>query len=102
MVKDGLVEQRNVRFPTLDVSVDMFVSEGIRRQVGGLITLQQAKDAYKMSNHFDGKLKGLKAVLEMALHTVCLNHKRGPNGVRMRYVFEGFALVKRDGSACRA
>ena len=96
MVKDGLVEQRHVKFPVLDTSVELFVGECIRRQDGGLITLQQAKNAYKMSSHFDGRLKSLKADLEKALRTVCLDHKRGPNGSRLRYVFEGFALVAKE------
>ena len=74
-----------------------FVAERVCKVQGSLLTLQQAKDDFKGSEHFNGKLKTLKTDLEKALGTVCLDHKRGPNGTRLRYVFEGFALVARDG-----
>lgn len=73
--------------------VHKFVAERVRRQAGGWFTLKQAKDEFKGSDHFNGKLKTLKTDLEKVLGTKCYDVKRvGSNGERESSVF-GFELV---------
>ena len=79
-------------------AVHKFVAERVRRQAGAWFTLKQAKDEFKGSEHFNGKLKTLKTDLEKALGTKCYEQKRidGPKEIN---VFEGFEITS---SACAA
>ncbi len=96
--REGLVEERHVRFPALQApsagdAVGRFAAESVRRLQGGAFTLKQAKEAFKASKHFDGNVIQLKTGLESALGTACLAQK-WLGGMRTQAVdvFDGYVL----------
>ena len=105
--REGLVEERHVRFPALQApsagdgdAVGRFAAESVRRLQGGAFTLKQAREAFKASKHFDGNesIRQLKTGLESALGTVCIAQK-WIGGMRTQAVdvFDGFIV---DGQGC--
>ena len=105
--REGLVEERLVRFPALQApsagdadASERFAAESVRRQQGGAFTLKQAREAFKASKHFDGNesILQLKTGLESALGTVCIAQK-WLGGMRTKAVdvFDGFVV---DGQGC--
>ena len=73
-------------------AVSKFTSERITRDRDGFFTLKQAKDAFKCSEHYNGKVHTLKYELQKLLKVSC-DAQRQINGKKQKNVFHGYALV---------
>jgi putative DNA primase/helicase len=69
-----------------------FAEEYIVKDENSYFTLKQAKDAFKMSEHFNGKLLTLKNDLQKLLKCVCVEQKKINKRVE-RSVFSGYKIV---------
>lgn len=72
-------------------NVFKFVNEHIVKDKDGHFTLKQAKEAFKASEFFNGKLQTLKNDLIKCLRTPCIEQKK-INGKKEVYVFEGHKI----------
>jgi phage/plasmid-associated DNA primase len=70
-----------------------FTQECVVVQPGAFFTLKQAKDAFRSSDHFHGKISNLKNDLQKALNTAC-HEQRMINGKREKNVFWGVELIR--------
>ena len=79
-------------------AVHKFVKERVQLHAGCWFTLKQAREEFKASEHFNGKLKTLRTDLEKTLGTVCLDQKR-VDGCKEVNVFIGFKITSTTSSA---
>lgn len=68
-----------------------FVKECIVKDPTGFFTLKEAKERFKMSQHFNGKLTTLKNELQKVLKIECFDQKK-INGKNVYYVFIGYTF----------
>jgi phage/plasmid-associated DNA primase len=73
-----------------------FIQDFIRKEKNGFFTLKDAKDVFKNSGYFNGKISTLKDDIQKALNTVCVEQVK-LHGTNTRNVFLGFSLKKTAG-----
>lgn len=73
-------------------NVFKFVQEQIVKKKDGYFTLKEAKVAFKVSEHWNGKIQTLKNDLIKCLNTPCLEQKK-INGKKEVFVFEGYIIT---------
>lgn len=72
-------------------AVSNFVKECMAHETGAWFTLAQAKESFKLSEHYNNKLRTLKTDLQKALGVQCLEQK-WLNGGSSKRVFMDFRL----------
>jgi phage/plasmid-associated DNA primase len=70
-----------------------FVKEFIKKDKDGYFTLKDAKDKFKNSQYFNGKISNLKNELQKILKTICLEQKKINNKV-FKYIFMGYNIIE--------
>ena len=86
-----IVKRNSVMYLEENDNVFKFVSEYIKRDPSSYFTLKQAKEAFKSSDYFNGKLQTLKNDLQKLLKVVCEDQCK-INGVNVKNVFSGYKL----------
>ena len=77
-----------------------FTQDSVVKSDGATLTLSDAKEAFRRSEHYNGKLATLKNDLIKALRTPCHDFKR-IDGKLFRNVFIGFKLAEAEGQDWR-
>lgn len=90
-----VVEDNSREFLEENDGVFQFASQHIVKASGGFFTLKSAKESFKRSDHFNGKIQTLKNDLIKVLKTRCIEAKR-IEGVFLRNVFEGYRLTEME------
>lgn len=87
-----IVKHNSLMYLEENDNVFKFVSEHIVKDKHCFFTLKQAKEAFKNSEYYNGKIQTLKNDLQKLLKVVCEESKR-MNGKVERYVFCGYSLL---------
>lgn len=87
----GCISNNSKEYIEENDNVFKFVNENIVKKKDGYFTLKQAKEAFKDSEFFNGKLQTLKNDLIKCLKTPCIEQK-WINSKNERYVFEGYSI----------
>jgi phage/plasmid-associated DNA primase len=94
----AVVQRNSTMYIEENDAVFKFASECIEKSKDAYFTLKEAKDAFKSSEHYNGKAQTLKNDLQKLLKTPCEDQKK-IGGKKYNYVFWGYKLVGEDWAA---
>lgn len=86
-----VIQDNSLMYLQENDKVHNFIKEFIKKDVDGHFTLKEAKDLFKRSEHYNGKIGTLKNDLQKALNVVCCGQSK-IKGRNEKNVFKGYSI----------